>query len=302
METSRALALGAALFAAGCIASPQGPGLGDPVTSASTSTDDGSGASGQGGSGAGTTGSGAGSTGPTAHDFFDTHVAAEIESSCAACHAAQYPGEGPDYLGDSTSVYYASLDAAGFITAPANSMLLLKGAHTGPAWTPSQAEVVTQWLDLEAEERGLDTGTGTGGGGPVDPPGQTLEEALQGFAACMSTTDWEATGMDTVPNQNTTAGPCKSCHQTGTGGAFLSGDPSETFQNTHQMPYILKLVLGTVNPDGSFKDLVPANRFIDKGSEGGQHPKFLMTPERALAIQAFFGTTYDKWKAGPCAP
>ena len=286
--------------------------LGGCLQNAAPALDDGLSGDGPSGSGAGNAGSqsagagpgavgaGGGQTGMTARAFFDANVEPILATSCASCHSSQFDDEGPDYLGDSPASYYASIDAAGFITLPKNSMLLLKGEHTGPALTADQQTQVRNWFEMEVVERGLeDGGSGTGGGGQ-GPPAVTLQEALDQFGKCMSIGDWDNLGMDNVPNQNTTNGPCHSCHQTGTGGAFLSQDANQTFENNRTMPYVLKLVLGTVNPDGSFKDLVPANRFIDKGSEGTTHPKFLMTPERQLAVKSFFDTTYAKWKAGPC--
>jgi len=118
----------------------------------------------------------------------------------------------------------------------------------------------------------------------------------------MSLTDWNNANMDSVANQNTTAGPCKSCHVTGTGGAFLSEDSSQTFEMNHQMPYILKLVLPEQDANGSVTGWVPADRFVDKGGEQGSHPKFIMTFERQAALDAFVGATTDHWEQGPCAP
>jgi hypothetical protein len=252
------------------------------------------------GDGDGPSGS-SGGPGTGARAYFDDNVLPMLASSCASCHSSQHAELGPDFLGRAEDVYYGSLDFAGYITVPDNSLLLLKGEHTGPAWTSAQADAVTQWLDLEAAERGLTSSTvGEDAGAP--PPTLTLQDALSQFAACMSLSDWNNVGMDGVADQGTTEGPCRSCHQTGTGGAFLSEDSTQSFEQNRQMPYILKLVLGTVSADGSFADLVPANRFVEKGGEGGLHPKYIMTPERQIAISLFFEATYDKWKSGGCPP
>ncbi len=39
--------------------------------------------------------------------------------------------------------------------APGNSLLLTKGAHSGPAWDPTDSETVREWIALEAIARGI---------------------------------------------------------------------------------------------------------------------------------------------------
>jgi hypothetical protein len=55
-----------------------------------------------------------------------------------------------------------------------------------------------------------------------------------------------------------------------------------------------------VKPDGSFSDIVAANRFLDRGKETG-HPQYTLTTTRATALTNFFTLSYQHYKAGNCA-
>ncbi|HZS37730.1 MAG TPA: hypothetical protein VFF06_12925, partial [Polyangia bacterium] len=95
------------------------------------------------------------------------------------------------------------------------------------------------------------------------------------------------------------SGPCTSCHQTGD-YVLLSADPNANFAAIKKMPYIMKFALADVNVDGTFKDIVPADRFKDRGMETG-HPAYTLNTARLTALTTFFTTVYGKWKAGTCA-
>ncbi|MFO0722616.1 MAG: hypothetical protein U1E65_02455 [Myxococcota bacterium] len=266
-----------------------------------------------------------GAMGLTARELFDRNVAPILAANCASCHAGANPGDGPDYLGPTATPatgFYAPLTTghtvignAPFIAYPSvNSPLVYKGAHTGPAFTTADAATVSSWLVKEAEERGLVTAQN-----PNNPPPtgnyqpKNLREAIIRFTACMQRTTWDATygqGNNTqVARQNTNDGPCYACHSTGTAGAFLSQNSGDTF-DAHKNPnmiYVMKMVLGTVNTDGSFKDLVPAYRFRDKG-QGPQgtppHPSYLLTDERNQAMNSFIDQTMTRFHdyTNPCTP
>src|SRR5262249_23672232 len=109
----------------------------------------------------------------TAHQMFDQTVASILQTKCSVCHAdTNVPG--PDYLGtdkNNTNAYYTSItaDPRFIATPPENSLLLLKGEHTGPAFcspevaagtgagrncTPtSEKATVEAWLVQEGRER-----------------------------------------------------------------------------------------------------------------------------------------------------
>lgn len=236
-----------------------------------------------------------GSSPLTARAVFDATVVGILQNECGACHEAANPSGYPDIFGTRTpNTYYDRLLLDGrYVTAvPEDSLLLVKGEHTGPAFLPADAQKVTAWLVKEAQERGL-------GGGAVTPPAdfrpRSLAEALTRFGACMNRDVWDATygaGNNTqVARQGTDQGQCMACHSTGTAGAFLSASSGDTFEMSRLRPNVLKLVLSQSNEDGSFKDLVPGRRFELKGGEGGDHPSYLMTPERLAAIDSFVDQT-----------
>jgi hypothetical protein len=254
-------------------------------------------------------------------NLFDQGVALILQQKCSQCHAdAALPG--PDFLGtdkNNTAAYYTSITSdTRFMTAvPENSLLLLKGQHTGPAFcspesnmtapcTPTtEKATVTAWLVQEARERMTTMPMPTMGSQP-----RTLQEAMTRFGACMDRATWDqtygASQQTEIAYQNTTQGRCYSCHSTGTAGSFLSQNSGDTFDQNRLMPNILKLVQPTYNPDGTLKDLAPANRWRDKGNEatqGGTHPTFNLSAARQGALDQFLTQTLTKYRnyAVPCA-
>jgi hypothetical protein len=266
----------------------------------------------------------------TAHQMFDQNVAPIMTARCASCHANAAVA-GPDYLGTTgVTGYYAAITTyaptgggpGGFLTAsPENSLLILKGEHTGPAFcSPAEAagngsgkncspttelDTVTAWILKEASERGTMM---------MPPPTtsnqpRTVAEALTRFGACMDRTVWDGTygqsNQTMVAYQNTTLGRCYACHSSGTAGSYLSAVSGDTFDNNRSSPDVLKLVSPTANPDGTYKDLIPANRWRDKGTDPG-HPQFILTTSRLDALQGpngFITQTLTRFHnyTDPCA-
>ena len=240
-----------------------------------------------------------------AKEYYLTSVDSSLNASCSSCHATGV-NSAPIFLGDNPdSSYYEMDNHGGLIVAPDNSLLLLHGAHTGPALTAAQKDVVTTWLTMEAEVRGLFTGSGTTstGGGPT---ATTLTSALADYAACMNINDWTANKLDQLCNVQTTYGPCKGCHSAGDAGNWLSGNTQETFDMNKKFPYIKRQVSGTVDDLGNFKDLVASNRFIQKGTEPCQpntncHPAYVLPPDLKTGINNFVAKTIDKWHTKQCS-
>ena len=278
------------------------------------------GSNGSGGSG-GTVGSGgsggSGGATMTPQAYFENNVSPIFLSKCSSCHMGSgTDANGPNWLGPSETAFYVSVKMdTRFYTpsAPASSLLITKGQHEGPALLAGEAQAIQSWLALEASPGGGTGGSGgsggTGGtGGTGGAPGPThptsIQDALQLFARCMTTADFQTYNVANVANQTTTEGPCYSCHTTGTGAAFLSqtgNDIITNWKNYPAMPYVLKIATGTVNPDGTFKDLVPANRFRDKGQENdGTHPQYILSTTRQQAMDQFFQATYQKYSTGNC--
>ena len=118
--------------------------------------------------------------------------------------------------------------------------------------------------------------------GEAGPAPVTLEEALTQFAACMSYSDFTAKTSNgyaaaDVAKNRAQYGDCNACHNAGDGGFWASygtveGQDMTTvmFQNTQQMPYILKWVTGTVDTEGNFKGLAPSNAIADQATLASQ--------------------------------
>ena len=76
-------------------------------------------------------------------------------ATCASCHATGANGA-PLFMAMDAEASYTKITSGvvpGLLAAPANSILLLHGQHTGPALQTAQAAIVTQWLnDLLARQ------------------------------------------------------------------------------------------------------------------------------------------------------
>lgn len=295
--TSFTLALA---ISAGC-ASP-------PPSSIIINTQSGSGGNGGETSGGDTTDVGVGGDEPVGGqglEYYLSIIDPELSASCGSCHATGQNGA-PIFMAESGETSYNALDKyGGLIVAPENSLLVLHGAHTGPALTASQKTDVINWLTLEAGERGLVTGgeETTSGGGPTTT---TLKQALDDYAACMDINDWKANGLDKLYSAQTlNSGPCGGCHSAGDGGNWLSSNTQETFDMNRKFPYIKRQISGTVDEEGNFLDLVASKRFIQKGSEPCQpntncHPAYVLPPNLKTGLDNFVSKTIDKWHNKQC--
>lgn len=235
-------------------------------------------------------------------------------AECGACHVGANLDDtttGPDYLGPDRASSYATIlaynswvDGSPIVgNSPENSKLLLHGVHAGPALSESLKGKMSDWIVAQAEEDGISPPGDDDDIDPPDPddpptaePPDTLVEALTLFANCMTYEDFEATNFENVADQNTAEGQCYGCHSAGTGGSFLSADNIEFYSQQRNMPYILKFVTGTVNPDGSFSDLIISGRYEMKRDDNG-HPNYIMAEERLASIQSFFDLTYAKYSS-----
>jgi hypothetical protein len=288
-----------ALVAGGCLGgyAPGTPGTpGTPGSPGTPGTPGNPGSGGSGGSGGAGGGGGSGSS-LTARQLFDANVAPVFAASCAGCHAGTGATTGPTFLGAGGSSYYGKLlsDPRFVNNNPADSLLLTKGAHEGPALTVAQGMSITAWLQQEVVERGASNLPSPPTAGGTDKAAAELQK----FGNCMTLTDFNSTGMNQLYNQNVNGGDtCSSCH---TSGAYvmLSADATGTFSHLKTMPYILKFAVAATNADGSFKDIIAANRFLDRGKEIG-HPAFTLNAARATALTNFFNLSYTHYKAGNC--
>ncbi len=136
----------------------------------------------------------------------------------------------------------------------------------------------------------------------------TLQEALADFGDCMDLEIWMRTGLYDLPYVETDQNiECQACHADKSGGSLLSDDLVATFDYHTQLPAVMRLVTGTVDQRGNFKDLVPSNRYIEKGvdsclEEEGIvcHPSYTLPINMQEAVAGFVNETLDRWKNNTC--
>src|SRR5690349_5598730 len=99
-----------------------------------------------------------------ARQMFESQVSPMLTAACAGCHSGPIDQQPLKYLGNTGSTgYYDAITAepsviGGFDPGLAN--LINKGEHDNGgarAWTTDEQGVLTSWLLLEAEERGIET-------------------------------------------------------------------------------------------------------------------------------------------------
>lgn len=232
-----------------------------------------------------------------AHDYYVNRVHIAV-GTCIGCHGG---GAGPRFMATDPDESYATLaKTAGLIAAPKNSPLV-QYVHKDPAISisPEQRSVTTQWLSLEATARGLE--------GAV-AKAKTLTDAYKQFADCMNFDVWSYYRMGDVAFTQTDAeGPCLGCHSTGQGSAWLSAGSRESFEKARQFPFIQKLVVGKLDDKGSFENLQPSNRLIEKSNEvcppesKSCHPKYGLPPNITTGVKGYVDTTLQNLASGTCA-
>jgi len=232
-----------------------------------------------------------------ARDYYVTRVH-PAAGSCITCHSGA-AGAPAFFAADATESYSALSRTAGLISEP-NTSPLIKYVHKDATIVPSpeQRNVLTQWLALEANARGLK--------GAIEKP-KTITEAYKRFSDCMNYNVWTYYRMnDLAFAQTDDKGPCLGCHSTGQGGAWLSAGQRETFEKAKTFPFIQKLVVGRLDEKGSFESIVPSNRFVEKSNElcpvdsTTCHPGFGLPPDIRKNIEGFVDTTILNSSTGTC--
>jgi hypothetical protein len=269
----------------------------------------------------------------SARSLFTRTVQPVMTMRCASCHGTNPSPVDPDFMGNSPSAYYSTIETYESTTAcpygpclinPADvSILTTKGVHSGGAlgwWTADEMTAVRQWLAAEVVERGLNptedpcltdpTLPECSNGGTGRPT--TVSQAMARFAACMDYDLWLAGpgNADEVERYtysiswaNTEDGMCHSCHGVASdagfcpGGACLMTEAWDTFDSHRKSPSILKMVVPVAGSDGKV-DLINANRYVQKGYEGGGgsgHPSFELRAECSTALRGYVQATLDKY-------
>ena len=245
---------------------------------------------------------GGGTTGSEAKVFFVDKVFGTVNEACKECHTTGKSGA-PVFLGTGGEASYTAIEGfPGLISAPSISPIVQKGVHSGPALSQTQTDLVTQWLKLELTARPK---LGSDPGAP-----KNLRAAFTAFGQCMDYGRWTALKLDTIAATNATTiggqeATCSACHSTGQASMWLSADPGETFLKLRDFPYVQRLVVGRVNPEGSFDGIEASRRMLDKGTEAQQaqsnsHPRYALTAEQAAALQTYVLETVSNLNANRC--
>jgi len=271
------------------------PGLAIPLLAGAVLIACGGGADGEtetdpGTGGGGGEGGGSATDNLTADEYYREVVHPELAVSCVSCHSSGDPCI-PQFMQESAKASYDALRAEpSLLTHPENSDLILHGAHTGPALSRVQEEIVTIWLDKERPE-------------PLE--GESVFDQFAEFGDCMDTDDYLAAELYKWAYQQTNAGPCGGCHRTGEAGTWLSYNQEETFFKNAQLPWIKRMVRAEYDGNGNFVDLVASDRFVTKieqANQCGDHPAANLDsqPERKQAVTTFVSLTKARWEAGKC--
>lgn len=237
-------------------------------------------------------------SGSDAKKFFVDKVYATVDDTCKECHQTGKSGA-PVFLGTSGEASYTAIEGfPGLISAPSISPIVQKGVHSGPALTATQTDLVTQWLKLEINDRKL-------GSDPGAP--KNLRAAFAAFGQCMDYARWTELKLDTIAATQTdnNAGQCMSCHNHGQASMWLSGDPGETFLKLRNFPYVQRLVVGRVTPDGAFDGIEASRRMLDKGTEAQQpqsnsHPRYALSGDLAANLETYVLETISNMNANRC--
>lgn len=242
-----------------------------------------------------------------AKKFFVEKVHASVTTTCADCHRTGKSGS-PVFLGENAEASYSAIEGfPGLVSAPSLSPLVQKGIHSGPGLSQTQESLVTEWLKLEVTERKLGSDPGTP---------KNLRAAFKAFGACMDYARWKELKLHTlaaVPSENN-QGQCRSCHNYGQASLWLSGgtdnandeeENATTFLKMREFPYVQRLVVGRVTPEGSFEGIEASRRIIDKGTEAQQlqannHPRFSLSSDLAAALANYTLETISNMNAGRC--
>jgi mono/diheme cytochrome c family protein len=235
-----------------------------------------------------------------ARQMFDSTVAPLLTAKCAACHVGSELSATNMFLGpDGASSYYTTLTNDRAVNGnfnPAAAMILLKGAHEGPAWSSTEAATITAWLQQELKDRG---------GAPVDPgpgtnPSATPRGAEMAFVGCMkapaSLTDYVTAGTQAyqIAQLNTQQGRCYSCHSPGgAGGQWLGIANNKAAQDLmygkwQEEVFFTGVFQAQIQPDNTYKIAAAETKICNKGKEKanslGTHPAFDCTQNNSTGL------------------
>lgn len=243
-----------------------------------------------------------GGGGESGAEYFANNVFPKL-SVCAGCHATGNAGAPIFLANDGKSSYEKVKTRPELYTA--QSGILLRGAHTGPALNADQKTVVKKWLDLEFGGTNNSSGGATTGDPTPTPTGGALSMGalIQEFRLCMDPDVWKDAGMDAWSVLQTEGfGPCAGCHQQGNAGTFINDDPDVTFEGSKAEPYIYRYVIAHYSDGGKLDGLERSDRLVDKGNSvigfdpkdvTYRHPTYIVPQNLVTALHSFQDTTLN---------
>ena len=271
-----------------------------------------------------TTGGSGSNPDQTAREQFDSSVA-PLLSKCAGCHVGPETTGTNMFLGQAQSKdsFYNGITSDRAINGgftPAAATLLSKGSHEGPAWSGTEAQTISNWLDAELSERGVQQPTN-----PTDPtnpnpdpvtPNLTARGAEMQWAACLSVsaTEFTATKAYAVADMNSENGRCYSCHEPGGAGGAYWGKNNAYLDMLGKWQTEL-FITGTFQAQAvsgtpvKYKMTTAQSKICAKGTEkdnnAGTHPSFDCNQQvdgvNAMTALATFTTQVQaKADAGTC--
>jgi hypothetical protein len=227
--------------------------------------------------------------------------------SAPACHTGT--GSPLKFLGASgqPADFYGSITLFPSVTGnynPALANVLLKiapGNHYAMSYTTQERQLIIDWLDLEAQERGITTD-----GGGDTPPG--VPDPLAQWAGCMTIDNWNLTQMGEWSNKESDEGPCQTCHNDGAFRFNANNLNQSMFDMNRTSLYIISFVTVKVGTDGT-QTVVPAYDKLDR--MGGcdptaitLHPEFGCGPDDVYYqyLDQFYNLTMQAKASGLCGP
>ena len=112
----------------------------------------------------------------------------------------------------------------------------------------------------------------------------------------MTLEDFQAAGLGTLAEVDSSSGACTNCHAAGRELAppTLDANPAATLAAAATSPSITRWVEVGADLAPAFNPLL-----IEKGAIAG-HPTYTLTPEQEEGLQAFFLATETRYLAGNC--
>jgi mono/diheme cytochrome c family protein len=240
---------------------------------------------------------GAGSDGAAGYKEYVAKVFPVLTAACGSCHI-NGAGGATKYMTAEARGTYQAISALGYIVA--DSRLLRKGAHVGPAWSATQAQTVAAWLATEANDR-------KGQAAPVN--------VLAKIGACASLDKFKALnlqGLRTTRRQNENAdqctgcdnSPCATCH--GAGEYDFASNPSAetTFNFNAEDPQKIRMYFGVNGAEPVASNALKTKSDATKTAAPYSHPLYALNPDFQAKLDDFVNDAITKYKAqkGECTP